>query len=242
MAEVVLHSGFAKAVFLAVRVFGLRNVLEIGSYDGDGSTQVLIAAMRRLHPKRLVCLEMREDRHANLRKNTASFDWVEPVCASTISWESFSNRDFERDVLPHLGELPDAAVQRRKGFWDSDVRLIREAPAGYLETNQESFDGVLIDGGAYSAFDEFRLLRTRSRCFMLDDVFRGFKNKKVFDTLVTDRAWFAFHVDTLNRNGTAIFCRKDSLLPAGQHRRVYFRALLEYHVAVLCARWQRGRR
>lgn len=187
MAEVVLHSGFAKAVFLAVRVFRLRNVLEIGSYDGDGSTQVLIAAMRWLHPKRLVCLEMREDRHANLRKNTAAFPWVEPVCASTISWNSFSNRDFETDVLPHLGELSEAAIARRKSFWESDVRLIKEAPAGHLEATSEAFDGVLIDGGAYSAFDEFRLLRDRCRCFMLDDVFRGFKNKKVFDTLVTDR-------------------------------------------------------
>ena len=62
MAEITLNCGFGRAAFLAVRVFKLRRILEIGSYDGDGSTQVLISAMKPLRPKRLVCLEMRPER------------------------------------------------------------------------------------------------------------------------------------------------------------------------------------
>ncbi|MBJ7390978.1 MAG: hypothetical protein JHC85_05380, partial [Chthoniobacterales bacterium] len=182
MAEITLNCGFGRAAFLAVRVFKLRRILEIGSYDGDGSTQVLISAMKPLRPKRLVCLEMRPERFANLQTNTRRYSWVEAACASTISWDGFSNRDFEVDVLPHLeASLDAAAIQRRKGFWESDARIIKTSTRGYLEENAETFDAVLIDGGAYSAYDEFRLLRDRSRCFMLDDVFRGYKNKKVFE-------------------------------------------------------------
>lgn len=237
MAEITLEQQFSRSMFLAVRTFRLANVLEIGSYDGDGSTQVLIAAMKKLSPKRLVCLEMRQDRFANLRTNTSRYPWVEPVCASTVSWEAFSSRDFEADVLPYLEpSLDAAAIQRRKGFWESDALIVKTCRRGYLEESTETFDAVLIDGGAYSAYDEFRLLRDRSRCFMLDDVFRGFKNKRVFEALVTDKSWFPFHVDALHRNGTAIFCRKGCLLPAWVHRRRYFAALAAYYCVVLRAR------
>lgn len=236
MAEITLECRFARAMFLAVRTFKLANVLEIGSYDGDGSTQVLIAAMKAFPQKRLVCLEMREDRFANLKANTAPYPWVEPVCDSTISWSAFSYKDFDRDVVPLLETRDPVALKSRKSFWESDAILVRQCDSGYLEKNHEVFDAVLIDGGAYSAYDEFTLLKNRARCFMLDDVFRGFKNKRVFDQLVTDRDWFAFHVELNDRNGTAIFCRKDSFARPSEHNRRYFSALAAYHASRLGAR------
>jgi hypothetical protein len=53
---------------------------------------------------------------------------------------------------------------------------IQQLSCGFLEDSTEQWDAVLIDGGEFFGWDEFRLLRSRSRCFFLDDAFHAFKN------------------------------------------------------------------
>jgi len=215
MAEIILNSEFGRAIFLTVRTLHLRSVLEIGSYDGDGSTQVLIESLLPFKQKRLVCLEMRSERHANLCANTKAWNWVEANCAPSVSWESFSCRDFETDVWPGFHSEDPELHQTVKGWWEEDVRMLRESEReAFLDTNEESFDGVLIDGGEFSGYDEFRLLRDKTKCFILDDVFKVFKNRKVYESLRSDPEWACIQENREERNGTAIFCRKDFLPPA----------------------------
>lgn len=218
MAEITFGSKFGRDLFLTVRLLRLQSVLEIGSFDGDGSTQVFIRALQPFARKKLVCLELRDDRFGNLQHNTASHDWVEPMHASTVSWEAFTNRDFDRDVWPHYQSGDLELHDRVKGWWEDDVRIIRQSTQpGYLESNTDYFDGVFIDGGEFSGYDEFRLLRGRTHCFMLDDAFKVFKTRKVYQELAADPAWRLIRQNKNDRNGTAIFCRADKL-PAALSR------------------------
>lgn len=229
MAEVILRSEFGRAMFMAVRVLHLRSLLEIGSFDGDGSTQVLISALKSFREKRLVCLELRRERYAKLKENTSAYPWVESHCAPSISWEDFTLRDFDQDIWPHFASSDPEIYLRVKGWWVEDTELVKSSQAaGYLESTTEEFDGVLIDGGEFSGYDEFRLLRQRAKCFLLDDVFKVFKNRRVFAELSDDPAWRLFYVNRDDRNGTAIFCRSDCM-PAPPILAVKrTRALLEY--------------
>jgi hypothetical protein len=217
MAEITLGSKFGRDLFLTVRLLRLQSVLEIGSFDGDGSTQVFIRAMQPLARKRLVCLELRDDRFGNLRRNTVSHNWVEPVHASTVSWDAFTNRDFDRDVWPHYQSGDLALHDRVKGWWEDDVSIIQQSKKpGYLESNSDYFDGVFIDGGEFSGYDEFRLLRGRTHCFLLDDAFKVFKTRKVYQELAADPAWQLIRQNKNDRNGTAIFCRCDKMPSAAR--------------------------
>jgi len=211
MAELVINSKFGGVVFRLVRTLRFEKILEIGSFDGDGSTQVLIEAMKPFATKRLVCLELREDRFQNLVRNTSRHPWVELVNASSISWKSFSNRDFDSDIWPHYAGASAEDYARVKSWWQSDVSAIQGSFRAYLEEEEEFFDAVLIDGGEFSGYDEYRVLRKRTDCFILDDVFKAFKNNRVFKELSDDGMWSLLHADRDDRNGTAIFVRKDRL-------------------------------
>ncbi len=208
MAELILNSRFGRAIFRTVRVCRLSRVLEIGSRDGDGSTQVLIAAMQPLPDKRLVCLEIEEPHAANLRCNTAAYPWVDARCESSISWSSFTPRDFARDVWAHYASADEEKERRIHGYWQRDIEYLKSVDQGFLEGSIENFDAALLDGGVFTGDDEFRLLRDRADCFMLDDVFRGFKNRRVHDQLLADPAWVCIFEDRMERLGTSIFVRR----------------------------------
>ena len=211
MPEITIHNEFGRAMFRAIRAFSLRKILEIGSFDGDGSTQVLAVAMAPLESPDLTCLEMREDRFANLLRNTAHLPWVKAVRTSSIAWDSFSARDFDKDVWPSFGGQPKDVYDRVKSWWVDDVRHIKAETQGFLEQIGTCFDAALIDGGEFSGFDEFRLLKDRVDCFFLDDVFHTFKNRRAYEVLHADTDWHAVFIDRSERNGTAIFIRKTRL-------------------------------
>jgi hypothetical protein len=222
MPELTINSKFGHAIFRVVRAHSFRRILEIGSFDGDGSTQVLIRAMAGLSDPCLVCLEMRTDRFSNLLKNTAGIPWVRAVNASSISWGSFTGKDFDKDILPHLSEHAEPDPEVIRTWWEDDAKLMKSSGDGFLETNRESFDAVLIDGGEFTGYDEFRLLKDRADCFFLDDVFRAYKCKKVFDELSADGEWEAVYIDRNERHGTAAFVRKSRW--GGTFRRSFYRA------------------
>ncbi|NBS49360.1 MAG: hypothetical protein EBS97_01920 [Verrucomicrobia bacterium] len=90
-----------------------------------------------------------------------------------------------------------------------DLAKIRKISTGFLEESTEIWDAVLIDGGEFFGWDEFRLLRDRSRCFFLDDAFFAFKTFRVRMELSQDPSWKLIWSDPKARNGAAIFIRQD---------------------------------
>lgn len=208
MAELILNSRFGRAIFRTIRVYRLSRVLEIGSRDGDGSTQVLIAALHPLAKRRLVCLEIEEPHAETLQRHTSAYPWVEARCESSISWSSFTLRDFDRDVWVHYSSKDEEKHRRIRGHWTRDVQYLQSIERGFLEHSREFFDAALLDGGVFAGDDEFRLLKDRVDCFMLDDVFHGFKNRRVHDRLLADPDWVCVFEDRSERLGTSIFVRR----------------------------------
>lgn len=189
--------------------YPIKRVLEIGAFDGDGSTQVLASALAvKEGEKILVSLEEKSERFQNLVANTASYDFVRPVQASSIGYSSFSARDFERDVWDspfHGFRFPKAQVAQ----WHAeDSARISHVHRGFLEDSTEAWDAVLIDGGEFFGWDEFRLLRSNSRCFFLDDAFCAFKTFRVRVELSQDPSWRLFWADSHLRNGAAIYVHR----------------------------------
>ena len=45
MAEITSHDAFGRAMEKCIRVYAIQRILEIGAFDGDGSTQVLAGAL-----------------------------------------------------------------------------------------------------------------------------------------------------------------------------------------------------
>lgn len=209
MAELTLSDSFGKAIYRTIRDYNFKTCLELGSFDGDGSTQVFIKALANVNNPRLVCLEADPERFKNLVKNTLDYPWIENICGSSLGLPSLSLSDFDRDIWNTPFNKLQFPYEQVKSWWERDFTYLKEVESGYLESSNECFDAVLIDGGEFCGYDEFQLLKNRTKCFMLDDVFLAFKNNRVHQELLLDKNWKLVYEDPTVRHGASIFVQSD---------------------------------
>ena len=215
MPEVTLSDSLGKAIYRTIRDYGFTSCLELGAFDGDGSTQVFIKALSNTRHPRLVCLEGKPERFKNLIENTRDYPWVESICGSTLSFDDFSLSDFDKDVWNTPFNKLKFPYELVKSWWEEDLTFLKNVPSGYLKSSTENFDVVLIDSGEFCGYAEFRLIKDRTKCLMLDDVFSAFKNNRVHQELLADKEWKLVYQDPAIRHGASIFVRshlKSSLI------------------------------
>jgi len=209
MAEITLQDDFGVAMKNCIQGYAIQKILEIGAFDGDGSTQVLAQALAaKKGEKVLVSLEEKPERFKNLVANTRDYPFVRAVQASSLGWNSFSARDFEKDVWSSPFHGLRYSKEQVAGWHAEDMVRIQQLSRGFLEDSTEEWDAVLIDGSEFIGWDEFRLLRSRSRCFFLDDAFHAFKTFRVRVELSQDPDWRLVWADPHLRNGAAIYVHR----------------------------------
>ena len=125
-----------------------------------------------------------------------------------MGWNSFTLRDFEKDVWSSSFNGLRYPKEQVRGWHAEDLASISQVDRGFLEDSAEAWDAVLIDGGEFFGWDEFRLLRSRTRCFFLDDAFQAFKTFRVRLELSNDPDWRLVWSDARLRNGAAIFVHR----------------------------------
>jgi hypothetical protein len=213
MGEVSLSDSFGKCIAWAVRKYRLAVNLEIGSWDGTGSTLCLIAGMNRLKAAtvgnlKLQCIESDPEKFAALKGNLAPFAYAKAYNMSSIGRASFLPRSFEEmwespfNKHRESDRYPREMVQT---WYDRDVASLPQT--GFLESPHAlpAYDAVLIDGSEFTGYSEFSLLRLRSRFFFLDDVHHAYKCNQVYEELNADPAWTRVAEDAGLRCGFAAF-------------------------------------
>lgn len=207
-AEISTGDAFGRAIVETIREHRFSSVLEIGSMDGLGSTQVFIESLRDADGPRLVCLEIDEDRFRHLSRAVASLPWVRPLMLPSVSAISMTPKEFDRDVWEsphnHLRYPRDLVAS----WWNDTVGYLNVAPRGFLEVSVETFDVVLIDGGEFTGYDDYRLAKDRCRCLMLDDVHHAYKCARAHAELATDPTWSLHWQSPHVRNGASIWVKR----------------------------------
>lgn len=211
MAEITKDDLFGASIIEIVKAYNLRRVLEIGSWDGTGSTSCFIEGMENLQDKLLVCLEINTDRYNDLVENTKKYDWVKCYNESSISYDSLMYRDFDDIWNSPFNGLPRQYNPKEvvKSWFEADVQKLKQTKRGFLEKDQSFYDAVLIDGSEFTGLSEFNLLKDRVNFLFLDDVFHAFKTKEVADILLKDSQWDYLKYSESVRNGFMIFKRKN---------------------------------
>jgi hypothetical protein len=206
MPEITLNDEFGRAIAETIRRCRVQSVIEIGSWDGTGSTAVIISALRDAPEPRLTCVEADIHRHAALQRVVAGLPWVTTVCRPSVSRAAMTPQTFEEVWADPYNNLtyPEHMVRQ---WWDE---MIPDRPGerGYLETlTDERWDAALIDGGEFQGYDDFRLLKHRVRVLMLDDVFHAYKCSRAHAELDIDPAWDCLWCSAYVRNGASIWMR-----------------------------------
>ena len=203
---------------------GVRQVLEIGSSSGAGSTEAFVLGALR-NPVRPVlhCLELSKVRFAALTARYHDRDFVRCYNLSSVPLASFPTPAdvdaFRRRVWTRFRFIrrstvltwlqQDVEYVKSEGLSTPGIRLVREA------NKIDFFDAVLIDGSEFTGpadLDEVY----GARFLILDDI-KTYKNYDNYRRLRGDSGYRLLSRSWWLRNGFAVFTR-DSLTgvpPAG---------------------------
>lgn len=216
MAEITLNDEFGRAISETIVKYKYIHNLEIGAWDGKGSTQCFIDGMNQIdsNDKLLQCIEINTERYNELLETVKNVNYVKAYNMSSINkdsfipqsfneiWDSphnnhrFGRQEYSRELVESWYEQ-DKVRFNDKGFLNSDLRL-------------PEYDAVLIDGCEFSGYSEFLLLKDTTKCFMLDDVFHAYKGADAYYNLINDPEWLLIAEGRDVRNGFAIFRKKEN--------------------------------
>lgn len=206
MAEITLNDAFGRAIVDTIVRYRLCRNLEIGAWDGLGSTQCFISGMRDLVGTHLYCIEFDKERYAQLCQTCKNHSFITCVNASSIGKNSIIPRTFDGVWLSPFNRLrPRYNRDTVQDWYMRDMAALNDIPNGFLNTCEESFDAVLIDGSEFLGYSEFCLLKNRTRCFFLDDVHNAYKCNQVYHELKDN--WQKIYDFPDLRNGASIFMR-----------------------------------
>jgi hypothetical protein len=193
---------------------GVREVLEIGSSAGEGSTAAWVrGALRNVVRPRLHCIEVSTERHARLVERWGAHEFVHCHHVSSIPIERFPSFDdverFYRDVPSRLRNFDLARVL---GWLQQDLDYLRDhglSAPGIAQIKDrysiDTFDAVLIDGSEFAGPAELDDVYG-ARFLLLDDT-ETFKNWENSRRLRADPEYRLLHADSETRNGFAVFER-----------------------------------
>jgi hypothetical protein len=193
---------------------GVRQILEIGSSAGDGSTAAWVrGALRNTQPPRLHCIEVSKERHAALVDRWRDLSFVHCHNVSSVPAECLASAEeverFYRDVPSRLREFELATVL---GWLRRDVDYLNDhalSEQGIAEIKErygiDAFDAVLIDGSEFAGRAELEEVYG-ARFIVLDDT-ETFKNWENSRRLEADPAYRRICADPRLRNGFAVFER-----------------------------------
>ena len=192
MGEVSTDTALGQYIIDTVKDLHLKTNLDIGAWDGTGATECFINAMKDFPEKSLTCLEIDKTKFNNLVKNVKKYTWVKCHNRSSINCNKLIDLGFNRiwySLFNPLINLPDVKEETVQQWYNEDVQLMQKYPYGYLEEDKTIYDAVLIDGGEFSGYFEFELLKNRTNVFFLDDTFRAYKTNKAAIILAEDLEW-----------------------------------------------------
>ena len=168
----------------------MKNIVEIGAWNGEGTTQCILAGMQK--DASLWSLECDEKMYDAARKVIPDKANIHLIHGSVVNVE-----DLDRGSLSEEEEL-----------WLSNDERNMEGLENALPLLPESIDFLILDGGEFSTRHEFLLLKDRSKVIMLDDT-NCRKNKLNKEDLEASEE-FDISLDYPNqRHGWAIYERRE---------------------------------
>jgi hypothetical protein len=176
----------------------VNTIVEIGTWNGKGSSKAIVrGVMSKSKPDRLPVTvsgyEINPEMAKSANKVLRRFTFFKVIYGSVINIQ-----DLDRN---NLGET-------EKIWLEQDVAWMKNAPNVY-STVPECIDLLILDGGEFSTFAEFRLLNERVTDWIILDDTNTRKCSEILK-LVKDEKRFQVIYESDERHGTAVLKRLQS--------------------------------
>lgn len=162
IGQISLETQFGKRIYDYAKNTQYKNILEIGTWNGLGSTRCFVEGLlTRVDNYNFYSLECNSDKSMLARKN----------------YENIKNVYILNEVI--LNNMPDdiytifPEIQTNSDYlyWNSiDFNNMKDKKL-FLERDElpEYFDILLLDGGEFTTYYEFQILKNKCKILMLDD-------------------------------------------------------------------------
>lgn len=162
-----------KALFDFIKSNKIDSILEIGTWNGMGSTMTIVRALEESSQKpNFISIETDKLAYKNAIKNHR---YSNPKVHIQLG------RIIEVDELPKLEEIDFESfgfVPENQEWYIQDLRRYKKTK-NILNELPKNFDFILFDGGEFCTFSEFKKLWHKTKYFALDDT----KTYKQFEVL-----------------------------------------------------------
>jgi hypothetical protein len=191
----IYNDSFSEEIEKYASNLGLKTFLEIGTWNGLGSTKAFSDGLsKRSDDYTFYSLECNKDKSSDAAKIYADNDKIHIL--NEVIWNE------EPDDFYHI--FPQCKTNSDHSHWNEvDVTNMKKCQLFLNRPNLPSvFDVVLLDGGEFTTYHEFQLLKNRCRILMLDDI-RSDKCKLVTKEIILDPTWKIVKLEE-ERNGFLI--------------------------------------
>ncbi len=162
-----------KALFEFIKSNKIKSILEIGTWNGMGSTMTIVKALEESSQNpNFISIETDKLAYKNAVKNHR---YSNPKVHIQLG------RIIEVDELPKLEEIDFESfgfVPENKEWYIQDLRRYKKTK-NIINELPKNFDFILFDGGEFCTFSEFKKLWHKTKFFALDDT----KTYKQFEVL-----------------------------------------------------------
>lgn len=210
----ITGDAFAQVIEEIAATPGVREILEIGSSAGEGSTAAWVrGALRNPRRPRVHCIEVSTERYAALVERWGDQDFVHCHHVSSIPVEHLmSSAEVEQFYRDAPSRLRDFELTTVLGWLQQDVEYLRDnglSTPGIAQIMEryriETFDAVLMDGSEFAGRAELEEVYG-ARFLLLDDT-ETLKNWENSRRLQADPEYRVIRADPHVRNGFAVFER-----------------------------------
>jgi hypothetical protein len=192
VGQISQHNEVGRWIQLLSSLDDVKSIVEIGTWNGKGSSKcIALGVLQRATPNcRVIGFEVNPDMFKKAKRNLSKFDFFEVLFGSVVGEQELDQTQLNEQEM---------------GWFVQDLKWIRESPS-VLDRVPKEIDLLILDGGEFSTYAEFKKLEKKlTRWLILDDT-RTRKCSKILEELLHNPQYLIVHVSQ-ERNGTAVLMK-----------------------------------
>jgi hypothetical protein len=170
-----------------------KNIVEIGTWKGLGSTKCIIDSIDE--SSNFISIESNYDFYQVAKNNLSKHIDKVNLLYGTIVTDKQINKF-----------VSDKSLSEDQNQWlMEDLKNISMCE-NIIEKIPLEIDFLLLDGGEFSTYSEWEILKGRTKMVALDDI-RELKTKQIYEELINDNN-YELVIETSDGNGFCVFIKK----------------------------------
>lgn len=205
VGQINLNSKLGGIIYNLVKELDVKNIVEIGTWNGFGSTQCIKQAIidSKKDDYLVYSLEVNKNMY-NIAKANHELPNFNIVLGSIIDESDFNWFDWD---LFFNGEDGYYEGSKSKMVWlNEDIKNIKNVP-NVLDLIPSKIDLLILDGGEFSTYPEYIKIGERAKILILDDT-REMKCKKIRGEILVNGKYDILHDELYDRNGFLVAIKK----------------------------------